>query len=84
MPSQKHHEGFGVLASRISWAWFGWPWLVDLLYVAKELGYHHAVMGGVDSEQVDSICASEPVGSFKEVGFKQGRWLNAVWMQKIL
>ncbi|HYF33790.1 MAG TPA: GNAT family N-acetyltransferase [Prosthecobacter sp.] len=62
--------------------------LAELLRLAKEIG-HHTVLGGADSEQEASIALHlgmgfEKVSHLKEVGFKQGRWLDVIWMQKML
>jgi phosphinothricin acetyltransferase len=62
--------------------------LAELLRLAKEIG-HHTVLGGADSEQVGSIALHvkfgfEKAAHYREVGFKQGRWLDVIWMQKML
>jgi phosphinothricin acetyltransferase len=62
--------------------------LAELLRLAKDIG-HHTVLGGADSEQIASIALHtkfgfEKVSHLKEVGFKQGRWLDVIWMQKML
>jgi phosphinothricin acetyltransferase len=62
--------------------------LTELLRLAKEIG-HHTVLGGADSEQEASIALHQKLGfvkvsHLKEVGFKQGRWLDVIWMQKML
>ncbi len=62
--------------------------LGELLRLAKEIG-HHTVLGGIDAEQKGSIALHakfgfEKVSHLKEVGFKQGRWLDVIWMQKML
>jgi phosphinothricin acetyltransferase len=62
--------------------------LGELLRLAKDLG-HHTVLGGADAEQAASIALHlkfgfELVSRLKEVGFKQGRWLDVIWMQKML
>lgn len=66
----------------------GSAFLNELLRLAKELG-HHTVLGGIDSSQAASVVLHERFGfvkvsHLKEVGFKQGRWLDVVWMQKML
>jgi L-amino acid N-acyltransferase YncA len=75
-----HHEcrGRGV----------GTQILAELLRLAKELG-HHTVLGGIDADQKGSVALHtkfgfEKVSHLKEVGFKQGRWLDVIWMQKML
>jgi phosphinothricin acetyltransferase len=62
--------------------------LSELLRLAKEIG-HHTVLGGADSEQAGSIALHEKLGfvkvsHLKEVGYKQGRWLDVIWLQKML
>lgn len=62
--------------------------LTELLRLAAEIG-HHTVLGGADSEQAASIALHEGLGfvkvsHLKEVGFKQGRWLDVIWMQRML
>lgn len=62
--------------------------LAELLRLAKEIG-HHTVLGGADSEQAGSIALHtkfgfEKVSHLREVGFKFGRWLDVIWMQKML
>ncbi|MCE9518849.1 MAG: GNAT family N-acetyltransferase [Verrucomicrobia bacterium] len=66
----------------------GGSFLKELLRRAKELG-HHTVLGGIDSSQAASIALHEKFGfvkvsHLKEVGFKDGRWLDVVWMQRML
>lgn len=75
-----HHEWLGRgLGSLV---------LGELLRLARELG-HHTVLGGADSEQTASIALHTKFGfvkvsHLKEVGYKQGRWLDVIWMQKML
>lgn len=62
--------------------------LGELLRLARDLG-HHTVLGGIDADQKGSIALHakfgfEKVSHLKEVGFKQGRWLDVIWMQKML
>ena len=62
--------------------------LAELLRLAKDLG-HHTVLGGIDADQAGSVALHtkfgfEKVSHLKEVGFKQGRWLDVIWMQKML
>lgn len=62
--------------------------LAELLRLANDLGYH-TVLGGIDTGQPGSIALHakfgfEKVSHLKEVGFKQGRWLDVIWMQKML
>lgn len=62
--------------------------LGELLRLAKDIG-HHTVLGGIDAEQKASIALHEKFGfvqvsRLKEVGHKHGRWLDVIWMQKML
>jgi phosphinothricin acetyltransferase len=62
--------------------------LLDLLDRARALG-HHVVIGGACTEHPASIALQESVGfervgCFREVGFKFGRWLDVLWLQKVL
>jgi L-amino acid N-acyltransferase YncA len=62
--------------------------LGELLRLAKIIG-HHTVLGGADSEQTASIALHakfgfEKVSHLKEVGHKHGRWLDVIWLQKML
>lgn len=62
--------------------------LGELLRLAKEIG-HHTVLSGIDADQAGSIALHakfgfETVSRLKEVGHKHGRWLDVLWMQKML
>jgi L-amino acid N-acyltransferase YncA len=62
--------------------------LLDLLDRARALG-HHVVIGGASTDQPASIALQEALGfehvaCFREVGYKFGRWLDVVYLQKIL
>lgn len=62
--------------------------LLDLLDRAKKLG-HHVVIGGACTEQTASIALQENAGfervaHFREVGFKFGRCLDVIYLQKVL
>lgn len=62
--------------------------LGELLRLAKTIG-HHTVLGGIDADQGASIALHakfgfEKVSHLKEVGHKHGRWLDVIWMQKML
>lgn len=62
--------------------------LNDLLQRAKRLG-HHTVLALICSEHPGSIALHhkvgfEQVGQLREVGYKFGRWLDVVFMQKRL
>jgi len=73
---QYHRRGIGSLL------------LKDLIVRARALG-HHAIIAGIDADQVASVVLHDrfgfqKVGHFKEVGFKFGRWLDVVYMQLVL
>ncbi len=75
-----HHEhtGRGI----------GKKMLVELLRLAKLAG-HHTVLGAICSDQAGSIALHEKLGfekvaHLREVGYKFDRWLDLVWMQKML
>ncbi len=75
-----HHERLG--------RGLGTVLLKELLRLAQKIG-HHTMLGGIDAAQAPSIALHEKFGFvqvslLKEVGFKQGRWLDVVWMQKML
>jgi len=60
----------------------------ELLERAREAG-HHAVLGGVCTEQAASMRLHEALGftqvaHFREVGFKFGRWLDVAYFEKVL
>ncbi len=62
--------------------------LVELLRLAKLAG-HHTVLGAICSDQAGSIALHEKLGfekvaQLREVGYKFDRWLDLVWMQKML
>ena len=62
--------------------------LAELVRLAGQVG-HHTILGGIDASQEPSIALHEKFGfvkvsHLKEVGFKQGRWLDVIWMQKML
>lgn len=62
--------------------------LGELLRLAEKIG-HHTVLGGIDAEQKGSIALHEKFGfvqvsRLKEVGHKHDRWLDVIWMQKML
>ena len=59
--------------------------LADLLDRARDLG-HHVVIGGACTEHPASIALQEalgfqPVGTFRAVGYKFGRWLDVAYLQ---
>jgi phosphinothricin acetyltransferase len=62
--------------------------LADSVDRAKALG-HHTIIAGVDFEQAASVSIHqrlgfEQVAHLKEVGFKFDRWLDVVYLQKLL
>jgi L-amino acid N-acyltransferase YncA len=62
--------------------------LAELLKLAEEIG-HHTVLGAISADQAASIALHEKFGfekvsQMREVGFKFGRWLDVVWMQKMV
>jgi L-amino acid N-acyltransferase YncA len=62
--------------------------LLSLIALAKEEGYH-AMVGGVDAANTDSIEFHKKfgfveTGILREVGFKFGKWLDLQFMQLIL
>lgn len=62
--------------------------LAELLDAAREAGFH-AVIGRIVGQNATSIrlhesCGFELVGVEREVGRKQGRWLDVVEMQRLL
>lgn len=62
--------------------------LAELLERARAAG-HHAVIGGVCTEQAASLRLHEAMGftkvaHFREVGFKFGRWLDVAYFEKVL
>lgn len=62
--------------------------LANLLRQAEGLGYH-TVLGGISADREASLALHaklgfEKVAHLREVGFKFGRWLDVVWMQRML
>ncbi len=62
--------------------------LVALIDRAKAAG-HHTVIGGIDADQRASIILHErqgfrEVARFREIGRKFDRWLDVVFMQRML
>jgi L-amino acid N-acyltransferase YncA len=62
--------------------------LLDLIERARVAG-HHTVIGGACTEQAGSVALQaalgfEPVGCFRQVGHKFGRWLDVAYMQLFL
>jgi phosphinothricin acetyltransferase len=62
--------------------------LIDLMARAEKMG-KHVMIAGIDADNAVSIglhrsLGFDSVGHFHEVGFKFGRWLDLVFMQRIL
>jgi len=62
--------------------------LIDLVARARAIG-HHTVIGGIDAEQEASILLHArhgfaEIARFREVGYKFERWLDVVFMQRML
>jgi len=73
---EQHRRGIGALLLR------------DLIARARNLG-HHAIIAGIDAGQTASMALHarfrfEKVGHFKQVGFKQDRWLDVIYMELML
>ena len=61
--------------------------LIDLLVRAKALGHHTVLAALIDTQQTGNIALHKRHGfdqaaHLKEVGFKFGRWLDVVYLQK--
>ena len=62
--------------------------LADLIERARTLG-HHTILAGISAEQEPSLALHVAFGFAKvahlrEVGFKQGQWLDVVFLQLLL
>ncbi len=62
--------------------------MLALIDCAKEQNIH-ILIGGIDATNINSIefhkkLGFELVGRMNEVGYKFGKWLDLVWMQKTL
>jgi L-amino acid N-acyltransferase YncA len=62
--------------------------LNDLVDRARALG-HHVIIGGACTEHRASIALQESmgfehVGCFREVGYKFDRWLDVVYLQRVM
>ena len=62
--------------------------LTDCIARAEAIG-HHTIIAGVGAEQTPSLALHESLGFvrvalLREVGFKFGRWLDVVYLQKML
>jgi phosphinothricin acetyltransferase len=63
--------------------------LLELLVAAARRGRFHSVMALIDGDNAVSVRLHErfgfrQVGTFREVGFKFGRWLDVVHMQRMV
>lgn len=72
----RHRQGIGRLL------------LGTLVARAGALG-HHAIIAGIDAAQTGSVALHGAfgfveVGRMREVGFKHGRWLDVLYMQRAL
>jgi L-amino acid N-acyltransferase len=73
---QHHRRGIGSLL------------LKELIVRARTLG-HHAIIAGIDADQVASVVLHDrfgfqKVGYFRQIGFKFNRWLDVVYMELVL
>lgn len=62
--------------------------LQDLIERGRRLG-HRAMMALIDAEQAGSVrlherFGFEEVGRLREVGFKAGKWLDVIYMEKLM
>ncbi len=62
--------------------------LADLIGRAAPLG-HHTIIAGIDAGQPASLALHEALGftrvaHLKEVGYKFGRWLDVIYIQRML
>ena len=62
--------------------------LADLIGRARQLG-HHTILAGISAEQEASIALHEVFGfqkaaHLRELGWKQGAWLDVVFLQLVL
>ena len=62
--------------------------LAEIISLAKAAGMH-ALIAGVDSENTVSLqlhlkSGFEQVARFKQVGFKFNRWLDLIFLEKLL
>jgi len=88
-PAYRHTTEFSIYL-RPQWhrRGIGRALLADLTARAHALG-HHALVGGCCSESRAILALLEAEGfskvaHFPEVGYKFGRWLDVVFMQKLL
>ena len=62
--------------------------LAELIRLAREIG-HHTVLASISADQEASLALHakfgfEKVAHMREVGYKFDRWLDVVWMQKMV
>ena len=62
--------------------------LADLIRRAKQLD-HHTIIAAIDGEQGPSIALHgkygfQKAGELYEAGYKFGRWLNMIYMQRMI
>lgn len=62
--------------------------LLELISAARTLGYR-AIIAAIDSAQTGSVALHarhgfQPVGHFRQVGMKFGRWLDVVYLEFLL
>jgi L-amino acid N-acyltransferase YncA len=74
-----HHQQRRGIGSRL---------LRDLIDRARALD-HHAIIAGIDAEQLASVALHakfhfEKVGQLKQVGFKFGRWMDVIYLELLL
>ncbi|MEN2281912.1 N-acetyltransferase family protein [Algoriphagus sp. SE2] len=64
---------------------FGKQLMIELIRLAKKNGYH-LMVGGIDSNNLDSLefhkrLGFQEIGRFKEVGRKFDKWLDLIFVQ---
>jgi L-amino acid N-acyltransferase len=74
--SDMHRKGVGSLI------------LADLIRLAAEHG-HHTIIAGIDAEQAASVAIHAKhgfvhVGRMKQLGWKFERWLDVIYMQRMV
>jgi phosphinothricin acetyltransferase len=62
--------------------------LIDLIERARKIGYH-TLIGGASADQTASVrlqesLGFETVGTFRQVGYKFGQWLDVIFLQLML
>ena len=62
--------------------------LADQIERARQLG-HHTILAGISAEQAASVALHQAFGfqkaaHLRELGWKQGQWLDVIFMQLIL